>query len=240
MRTLILALVLAACGGTPAPEPAPAPAPAQPAPAPAPAPAPVPVSKLPEGANPALLDPSKATATAPATYKVKFETTEGEFVVQVNREWAPGGADRFYNLVQIGYFSEISFFRAIEGFMVQFGISGYPEVSAAWREARIPDDPVKQTNSRGRLTFATAGPNTRTTQLFINYGDNANLDGMGFAPIGEVVSGMEVVDKLHKGYGEGAPRGRGPNQGLLQSNGNAYLKTDFPELDYVIKASVVE
>lgn len=244
MRTLILAILLAACGGESAPPPAPVPTEPAVKPVPPPQPPPAPpaadVWKLPEGSNPAMLNPAAATATAPATYKVKFETTEGEFVVQVNRDWAPAGADRFYNLVQIGYFSDIAFFRAIEGFMVQFGISGYPDVSAAWREARIDDDPVKQTNSRGRLTFATAGPNTRTTQLFINYRDNANLDGMGFSPIGEVVSGMDIVDKLHKGYGEGAPRGRGPNQGLLQSRGNAYLKTDFPELDYILKASVVE
>lgn len=244
-----LLLVLSACGGEeaaePAPAPAPAPAKAEPAPAPvpeaAPAPAPEPeVWKLPEGAHEAMLDPTKAAETAPATYKVKFETTKGPFVVQVQRDWAPNGADRFYNLVKVGYFEKIAFFRAIDNFMVQFGISGYPEVATAWRQARIDDDPVKQSNQRGRLTFATAGPNTRTTQLFINYKNNSMLDGQGFSPFGEVVEGMEVVDSLYKGYGEGAPRGKGPNQGLVQARGNAYLEAEFPKLDYINKATLVE
>lgn len=239
-------LALAACGGgeeAHTPEPAPEPEKvekAQPEPEPAPTPAEPEVWKLDEGANPALTDPSKAAETAPNTYKVKFETTKGDFVVQVSREWAPNGADRLHNLVNVGYFEDIAFFRAIDGFMVQFGISGYPEVAAAWRTAQIQDDPVTQSNKRGRLTFATAGPNTRTTQLFINYKDNSMLDGQGFSPIGEVVEGMDVVDSLYKGYGEGAPRGRGPNQGMVQMKGNAYLKADFPELDYINKASVVK
>lgn len=211
-----------------------------PKPEPAPQPAELEVWKLAEDANPALKDPSKAAATAPATYKVKLETTKGDVVIQVNREWAPNGADRFYNLVEIGYFDEIAFFRAVEGFMVQFGISGYPEVAGAWRQAQIPDDPVTQSNKRGRLTFATAGPNTRTTQLFINYKDNGMLDAQGFAPIGEVVEGMDVLDSVYKGYGDGPPRGRGPNQGMLQMKGNAYLKAQFAELDYIKKATLVK
>lgn len=205
----------------------------------APAPA-APAAALPEGANPALLDPSKAAETAPDLYKVQFETTKGNFVVEVHKDWAPQGADRFYNLVKIGFYDNIAFFRAIDGFMVQFGISGYPQVAAKWKTAQITDDPVKEKNTRGRITFATAGPNTRTTQVFINYVDgNTKLDGMGFAPFGEVISGMDIVDSLYKGYGEGAPRGKGPNQGELQVRGNTYLQEKFPELDYVKKATIL-
>ena len=187
----------------------------------------------PAKAGAALLDPSKAKETAPATYKAKFETTKGDFVVEVTKEWAPKAADRFYNLVKIGYYNDVAFFRVIKGFMAQFGIHGDPAVAAKWRDARIDDDPVKGSNTKGMLTFATAGPNTRTTQLFINYGNNVRLDGMGFAPFGEVVSGIEVVDALNGEYGEGAPRGRGPDQGRLQSQGNKYLKEVFPNMDYI-------
>lgn len=191
--------------------------------------------------NPALMDPSKATETAPDEYKVKFETTAGDFTVKVHRDWAPKGADRFYNLVKIGYFEDVAFFRVIDGFMAQFGLHGNPQVTGKWRDARIDDDPVKESNTRGKLTFATAGPNTRTTQLFLNFGNNATLDNQGFAPFGEVVDGgMEVVDKIHSGYGEGAPRGRGPAQGTIQQKGNEYLKQGFPELDYIKKATIVE
>jgi len=194
---------------------------------------------LPAGANPALLDPSKASEPAPDTFKVKFETTEGDFVVKVDRDKAPNGAARFYNLTKIGFYDKVGFFRAIDGFMVQFGISAYPDVSARWRDATIQDDPVKGTNKRGMVTFATSGANSRTTQIFINLVDNANLDGMGFAPFGEVVEGMDVVEKLYKGYGEGAPRGKGPHQGKVQTAGNAYLEREFPELDYVKQATVL-
>ncbi len=188
----------------------------------------------------ALLDPAKAKETAPATYKVKFETSKGEFVVEVHRDWAPKGADRFYNLVRIGFFDDIRFFRAIKGFMVQFGLHGSPEVNTKWRAARIPDDPVRQSNTRGRLTFATSGADSRTTQVFINYANaNARLDSSGFAPIGEVVSGMEVVDALYTGYGEGAPGGAGPSQGRIQGEGNAYLDKDFPLLDRLIRTTIV-
>ena len=190
------------------------------------------------GAHKMLL-PEAAKLKAPATFKVQFKTTKGDFVVEAHRDWAPNGVDRFYNMVKGGYYNDIAFFRVIKGFMVQFGIHAEPSVSAVWREAHINDDPVKQTNSRGMLTFATAGPNTRTTQLFINYGQNANLDGMGFAPIGKVISGMDVVDKLEGEYGEGAPSGRGPDQGRAQSEGNAYLKASFPKLDYVKSAKVL-
>jgi peptidyl-prolyl cis-trans isomerase A (cyclophilin A) len=177
--------------------------------------------------------------TAPETFRVRFETTAGEFVVEARREWAPLGVDRFYNLVRAGFFDGARFFRVIEGFMAQFGISGDPAVATAWQSARIGDDPVSSSNTRGRVSFATAGPGTRTTQLFINYGDNSRLDGMGFSPIGEVVAGMDVVDSLHSGYGEGAPRGRGPDQGRIQREGNAYLEREFPDLDWIRSAEVV-
>ena len=184
-------------------------------------------------------DPAKLTAKAPESFKVKFETTKGNFTVEVTRSLAPNGADRFYNLVRSGYFKDVTFFRVISGFMCQFGIHGEPKVSAAWRPAQIPDDPVKASNVRGAITFATAGPNTRTTQLFINFGDNANLDNMGFSPFGKVTAGMDVVDKINSEYGEGAPRGRGPDQGRVQTEGNAYLKKDFPNLDYIKSASIL-
>ena len=185
-----------------------------------------------------LMHPEKAAATAPETFKARFTTTKGDFVVEVHRSWAPKGADRFFNLVKIGYFDEAAFFRVIDGFMVQFGINGHPAVSAKWRDADIPDDPpAGQSNKRGFVTFATAGPNTRTTQLFINFADNSRLDASGFVPFGQVVSGMDVVDSLYK-VGEGAPMGPGPDQGRIQAEGNIYLKASFPQLDYVKTAKV--
>jgi len=183
--------------------------------------------------------PENATLKAPDTFNVRFDTTKGGFVVEVHRDWAPLGADRFYNLIKLGYFSDIAFFRVIPGFMAQFGINGSPEVSAKWRTANIKDDPsAGQSNQRGYITFATAGPNTRTTQFFINYRDNSRLDSMGFVPFGRVISGMGVVDALHGGYGEGAPGGNGPDQGQVQNEGNAYLKAEFPKLDYINSASL--
>lgn len=184
--------------------------------------------------------PAAAQAQTPAVFKTKFATTKGDFVIEIHRDWAPRGADRFHELVKSGFFQDVAFFRAIDGFMVQFGIHGDPAVSAKWRGANIPDDPASgRSNSRGALTFATAGPGTRTTQLFINFGDNGNLDGMGFTPIGQVAEGMSVVDSLYKGYGEGAPSGMGPDQGRVQAEGNAYLKRDFPKLDYIKSAQLV-
>jgi peptidyl-prolyl cis-trans isomerase A (cyclophilin A) len=176
--------------------------------------------------------------SAPAVFKVKFETSKGDFVVQVNKDWAPNGADRFYQLVQSNFFDNARFSRVIAGFMAQFGISPDPKTAALWQTQNIPDDPPKQTNSKGRITFATAGPNTRTTQLFINLVDNARLDPSGFAPFGEVVNGMDVVESLYSGYGEGAPGGNGPRQDLIQTQGNAYLEKDFPRLDYIKKTSI--
>jgi peptidyl-prolyl cis-trans isomerase A (cyclophilin A) len=185
-----------------------------------------------------LANPAALNEKAPADYKAKFDTSKGTFVIEVHRDWAPNGADRFYNLVKNGFFDNARFFRVISGFMVQFGINGDPKISAAWQDANIKDDPVKQSNQRGFVTFATAGPNTRTTQVFINFDDNSGLNGQGFAPFGRVVSGMNVVDQLFSGYGEGAPNGEGPEQGRLQSEGNAYLAKDFPKLDFIRKTTI--
>jgi peptidyl-prolyl cis-trans isomerase A (cyclophilin A) len=183
-----------------------------------------------------LRDPAALKETAPAAYKAKFDTSAGVFVIEVHRDWAPLGADRFYNLVKNGFFDEGRFFRVIQDprpFMVQFGINGNTTIQKAWLNANLKDDPVKQSNKRGYVTFATAGPNTRTTQVFINFGDNSNLDGQGFAPFGQVVSGMDVVDKLYSGYGE---RPNAQNAYLMK--GNAYVTKDFPKLDYVKKATI--
>ena len=188
---------------------------------------------------PSLKNPASLKEMAPATYKVKFDTSVGVFVIQVNHDWAPLGADRFYNLVKNGFYDDARFFRAISGFMVQFGINADPAVSAAWRNARIGVDPVKQSNKPMYITYAMgAKPDTRTTQVFINYGNNGNLDAMGFAPFGEVIEGKEVVNKIFTGYGEGAPRGKGPDQGRVQMEGNAYLNKDFPKLDFIKKATI--
>lgn len=167
------------------------------------------------------------------TFKVKLETTKGDIVLQVNSSWAPLGVERFRSLVESGYYDGAKFFRVVPGFVVQFGLAADPNVTAA-NGTNLKDDPVTQSNSRGRLTFATAGPNTRTTQLFINLGDNKFLDGQGFAPFAEVVEGMEIVDQLHSGYGEQ------PNQGHIRTKGNAYLDASFPRLDGIVKASVIE
>jgi peptidyl-prolyl cis-trans isomerase A (cyclophilin A) len=188
--------------------------------------------------NAKLANPAALNEKAPATYKAQFETSKGVFIIEVHRDWAPNGADRFYNLVKNGFFDDVRFFRVMSGFMVQFGIHGDPAVMAPWRVARIRDDAVKQSNTRGMMTFATSGPNSRTTQVFINFADNSNLDAMGFAPFGQVISGMNVVDALYSGYGEGAPSGHGPDQGRLQAEGNAYLAKSFSRMDYVKKATI--
>jgi len=185
-----------------------------------------------------LANPAALHEQAPPVYKARFDTTKGAFVIEVHRDWAPNGADRFYNLVKNGFYDNVRFFRVISGFMVQFGIHGDPKISAPWREAQLKDDPVKQSNRRGYITYAMAGPNTRTSQVFINFGDNGSLDSQGFSPFGRVVTGMEVVDKLNAEYGEGAPRGRGPDQSRMQMEGNAYLMKDFARLDYVKKATI--
>jgi peptidyl-prolyl cis-trans isomerase A (cyclophilin A) len=185
---------------------------------------------------PALLHPAGLKAKAPAVYTVAFTTTKGRFDVTVRRAWAPHGADRFYNLVRAHFFDGVEFFRVVKGFVVQFGISGYPAVSSAWQNASIPDDPVKTSNVRGTITYADAGPNTRTTQVFVNLANNASLDGQGFAPFGKVTKGMSVVDKLYAGYGD-QPTNTQPQ---IAAQGNAFLKKQFPKLDAVLTARVVK
>ena len=191
-------------------------------------------------AGSALLDPGLANATAPEKFKVRFATTKGDLVVEVTRAWAPKGADRFYNLVKAGFYDDVAFFRVIKGFMVQFGIHGDPKVSAKWRQASIQDDKVTKSNQKGFVSYAMAGPNTRTTQLFINFGDNSGLDRQGFSPFGRVSEGMDVVDAIYGGYGEGAPSGKGPRQDLAQTQGNTYFRKSFPELDYIKTARLME
>ncbi len=185
-----------------------------------------------------LLNPAAFNATAPASYIARFNTSQGMFRVEVTRAAAPLGADRFFNLVRNGYYNEVRFFRVLTGFVAQFGLHGSPSVNTAWRDQRIADDPVTQSNLRGTLTFATSGANSRTTQVFINLADNANLDSRGFAPFGRVITGMDVVDLFYADYGEGAPAGNGPSQTRIQSEGNAYLKAGFPRLDFVLDAVI--
>jgi len=187
-----------------------------------------------------LMVPSAMKEQAPATFQAKFTTTKGDFVVEVTRAWAPLGADRFYNLVKNHFFDGVVFFRVLPGFVAQFGLNPRPEVSRIWATATIKDDPVKQSNLTGYLTFATAGPNTRTTQLFINLADNRNLDRMGFTPFGKVVEGMDVVQQFYSGYGEGAPGGNGPDQSRITNEGKPYLDKNFPLLDSIKVAVIVQ
>lgn len=184
-------------------------------------------------AKPSLLNPASLHAKAPELFKAQFTTTKGDFVVEVHRDWAPLGADRFYNLVRNGFFTNAAFFRVVPGFVVQFGLSANPEVNKAWEHAAIKDDPVMGSNKRGMLVFATAGPNTRTTQLFINFADNSRLDAMGFAPFGTVTDGMDVVDKIYPGYGQN------PDQGLITEQGDAYIAKNFPMIDKIKMAKVL-
>lgn len=179
------------------------------------------------------------TATNSNQYTVELDTTKGPIVIDIHPAWAPLGAKRFRELVEAGYFTDVAFFRVIGGFMAQVGLHGDPATTAEWRGKRIADDPVKESNTRGMVTFATSGPNSRTTQFFINFGDNSRLDGMGFAPFGKVRD-MTPVDALYSEYGEGGPRGRGPSQAQIQSRGNEYLRADFPKLDYIKSAKILK
>jgi peptidyl-prolyl cis-trans isomerase A (cyclophilin A) len=179
-----------------------------------------------------LRNPATLSEQSPATFQVAFDTSKGPFVVDVHREWAPIGADRFYNLVKNGFFDDVRFFRVIGGQLAQFGMHGDPRVQDAWRDAVVQDDPVKHSNTRGTVSFASRGPNTRTTQLFVNLTDNRAYDRLGFAPFAEVVTGMDVVDGLYAGYQER------PEQGLIDEEGNAYLTREFPNLDYIKKAAI--
>jgi peptidyl-prolyl cis-trans isomerase A (cyclophilin A) len=204
--------------------------------APSPKPAEAPTSAAVKPAlDRALLAPAKLKQQAPEKYQVNFVTTRGEFTVAVTRAWAPLGADRFYNLVKHGFYDNSAFFRVVPGFVVQFGISGTPAVSAAWKHTEFKDDPLGHGNKRGTITFATAGPNTRTTQVFINLKDNDRLDGMGFSPFGVVEgSGMNVVEMMYEGYGDDA----GPAQDQIEAQGLPYEKQGWPKLDYIVSASI--
>jgi len=187
--------------------------------------------------NPAMTELNQA---GPEKFQVKFETSKGTIIVEVTRDWSPFGADRLYYLVNNGFYDNVRFFRVVAGFMAQFGFHGDPQISAVWSEMTFPDDPVKESNLRGYVTFAKRGtPNSRSTNIFINLVDNAYLDEMGFSPIGKVVQGMEIVDQLYSGYGEGAPQGNGPEQGRIAQEGNEYLNKNFPNLDYIKKATIL-
>ena len=176
---------------------------------------------------------------APERFRIRFTTSEGDFVVEVNRDWAPLGVDRFYNLVRAGFFDDSRFFRVRADYIAQFGIPGDPTVSAVWRDFAIEDDPVRESNTRGSIAYAMTGPDTRTTQLYINLADNTHLDAQGFAPLGRVIEGMDVVDRLYAGYDEGAGGGmRGGKQGMIFSQGNAHLDRDFPMLTRLVRAVV--
>jgi len=228
----------------PPPEQPAATAPSQPA---TPAPAetksePAPAQSTKTAAAPArnyakeLVAAAKSKEKAPETYKVKFDTTRGVFTVSVTRAWAPLGADRFYSLVKHHFYDNAAFFRVVPQFVVQFGISPTPAVSAAWKHTDIKDDPVTQSNKRGAIVFATAGPNTRTTQVFINLKDNDRLDKMGFAPFGVVDgNGMNIVEMMYEGYGDSA----GPDQDQLEKQGDPYLKKGWPKLDYIKSATLL-
>lgn len=174
----------------------------------------------------------------PDVYRVTLETSKGDVTIAVTKAWAPEGAERFYRLVRQGFYDDARFFRVVRNFVVQFGINGDPTVEAHWRSMTIADDPVKQSNTRGTITFATSGPNTRTTQVFINLKDNARLDQSGFAPFGQVIEGMDVVDRFFSAYGDGPPRGVGPEQDLMERQGNTYLEARFPRLDYVRRGRI--
>ena len=195
-----------------------------------------------EEPDPALLNPllypKRLTETAPSTFRAHFETTAGDFVMEVRREWAPRGADRFYNLVKNGFYDDQRIYRVVEGFMVQFGIHSDPLVDYQWHDELILDDPVVATNARGRVSFAKGGANSRTVEIFINYRDNGDLDGRGFAPFAEVVEGMDVVDSFYAEYGDGPPRGEGVYQAQAHAQGAVYMDAEFPELDRVVRAWV--
>lgn len=216
---VVLASILAVSMGFAA-EPAKAPAPAKPK----------------AGQKVSLDDPSALAAKAPESFKAAFETTKGSFTIEVTRAWSPNGADRFYNLVKNGYYDGVKFFRVVPNFVVQFGIHGNPALATKWLKSNIQDDPVKESNKRGYVTYAKTGaPNSRSVQLFINLKDNTTLDGQGFAPFGKVVEGMDVVDQLYGGYGGDTTS----LQGEIAAKGNAYLEQSFPKLDAIKTATIV-
>jgi peptidyl-prolyl cis-trans isomerase A (cyclophilin A) len=213
LRPLLLPIVLVACGQESPPEEAP-----------------------PE--NP-LLQPRSYRETAPDRYRVRLQTTKGDIVIDVTRAWAPLAADRFYNLVKAGYYDGIAFHRVMPNFVAEFGVHGDPWVNAAWRQALMADEPVRESNARGRVSFSKNTPNSRTVQVFINLKDNPGLDEQGFSPFGEVVEGMDVADSLYSGYGDGPPRGEGVYQAMAIARGDEYLNEEFPLLDRIETAEIV-
>ena len=186
-----------------------------------------------------LLRTSDFAATAPARFQVHLETSAGRVIIDVHRDWAPLGADRFYNLALGGFYDDARIYRVLEGFMAQFGLNADPYVTQAWKSEFIVDDPLVVSNTRGRVAFAKGGVHTRTTEIFISTKDNSALDDQGFTPIGEVIEGMDVVDSFYAAYGDGPPRGDGPYQAMAAARGNEYLDAEFPELTRIISATVV-
>jgi peptidyl-prolyl cis-trans isomerase A (cyclophilin A) len=182
--------------------------------------------------------PAAMNEKTPDVFNVRLDTSKGPVVIEVHRDWAPAGADHFYSLVKTGYYDGNRFFRVVRNFVVQFGVGGDVGANRLWSNAYLPDDPVKQSNVRGAVTYAQGGPHSRSTQLFINLKDNKTLDKQGFAPIGKVVSGMDVVERFYGAYGEMPPRGQGPDPSRIASEGNGYLDAGFPRLDYINKAVV--
>ena len=189
-----------------------------------------------------LTQPSRLTKRNPPTFFVRFDTTQGPFTIEVQRDWSPRGSARLYNLVRAGFYDGVRFHRAVPNFVAQFGISPNPTVTQAWTppSVRMEDDPVRQSNTRGWISFAASGPNTRTTQLYVNLRDNSRLDKLGFAPVARVIAGMETIDKLYYGYGEPPPRGSGPLQPRIRTDGEPYLARDFPKLDKIVRARIVK
>jgi peptidyl-prolyl cis-trans isomerase A (cyclophilin A) len=189
----------------------------------------------PQDASAKLKNPAALNEQAPATYRARFETSQGVFVIEAHRDWAPNAADRFYNLVKNGFYDNARFFRVLSGFMVQFGLNGDPDIQRAWTYAGLPDEPTKQSNTRGFVSFAReSSPNSRYTMVFINYKDNSYLDSEGFPPFGQVVLGMDIVEKLYSGYG----RTNVPDQRRITSEGNAYLAAEYPKLDVIKRARI--
>jgi peptidyl-prolyl cis-trans isomerase A (cyclophilin A) len=234
----IFSLFLVGCAGEPEPAEPPAkeeaaPPPETKAPEP-PKPEPEPEPAKPKPTATSLMNPSALKERAPDMFQVKFETSKGDVLIDVTRSWAPKGADRFYNLVKNGFYDECKFFRVVPNFIVQIGMHPDPKVSRVWQNARITDDPVTKTNRKGTVVFANAGPNTRTTQIFINYKANAFLDNQAFAPFGAVTEGMDIVEGLYAGYGEA------PEQGMIRAQGNKYLESKFPKLDFIKQATIIE
>src|SRR5689334_19989805 len=180
----------------------------------------------------------KVSEKAPDMFTVNLDTSKGPVAIEVHRDWAPIGADHFYNLIKTGFYDDTRFFRVVRNFVVQFGLNGDPKVNRLWSNASLPDDPVREHNVKGTVTYAKLGPNSRSTQLFINLKDNRVLDKDGFAPIGKVITGMDVVESLYNSYGDMPPRGQGPDPAKIETQGAEYLANHFPRLDFIKKVTI--